>query len=207
MPTLQVKKGDTKKLPPGDAYTVGVGWDPAADQSESPDLDVWVIRRYDDGRSEPIFWGNQDWHRPDLGTNSEGNPWVATPEEDVVYQGDDRTGASSATGYDEITTLTPSKAPAGLTQYAVFVTYYDDPEVDPPTKTLGMASNITCGVKNEVTGNELATNLEGDHAFDVTVLICTIDRAADGSWSMTAKQEGYTDSMIKVAKALGVDFG
>lgn len=202
---LEVKKGEVRKLPSGNTFTVGLGWDEAAGH-ENVDLDLWVVRM-NNGQAEPIFWGNRDWERPELGKNSEGNPWIATPEGDVVYQGDDRTGAESASDYDEIAILDLGKSPAAVTQYAVFTTYYDDPEVDPPTKTLGMATNVICGVKNEATGQELVTKLVEDHTFDVTVLLCTIDKQPDGSWSMTGKQEGYTDSMIKVGRALGVNFG
>lgn len=204
MPQLLIRKGEQKKLP-GTTFEAGLGWDEAPGHDQV-DLDLWVIRM-NAGVAEPIFWGNQDWHRPDLGQNTEGNPFVATPEGDVIYKGDDRTGAESATGYDENVILTLDKAPAGVTQYAVFATNYEDPEVDPPTKTLGMATNVLFGCKQPGTENELAVKLAEDNPFDVTVLLCTIDRQADGSWTMHSKQEGYTDSMIKVAQKLGVDFG
>lgn len=208
MTQLQVRKGSTMKLPPSTtgAYTAGLGWDPAAGQDEV-DLDLWVIGITNDG-SEPrvISWANQDWYRPDLGTNSEGSPWVATPELDVIYQGDDRTGQESDGGYDENAIFDLAKTPANVVKYAIFATNYDDPEVDPPVKLFGHATNVIFGVKDP-TDRELVVKLVDEHAFDVTVLLCTIDRQPDGSWSMTAVQSGYTDSIIKVASSLGAKFG
>jgi stress response protein SCP2 len=176
--TMMVKKGDIKKLPPGDVFTVGLGWDPAAGQG-SVDLDSWVLRRHTDGTMDAIFWGNPNYQRPDLGQISPSQPYIATPEEDVVHHGDDRTGEVSAEGYDETIELVTAKAPTDVDQYSVFVTLYEDP---PQGNTLGIATNVKCGVKAEV---------------------CTIDRRADGGWEMNAKQQGYDDSMFDVAKKLG----
>jgi stress response protein SCP2 len=195
---LQVKKGDSKKLP-GQSFAAGLGWD-QADASNPIDLDLWIIRN-NGGTFEPICWANADWHRPDLGKNSEGNPWIATPELDVVHRGDDRTGAESTTGYDENAVLDLGKAPASVTQYQVYATYYDE---NGTGHTLGMATNVTFGVMQEATGNELVTRLDQDHGFDVTVLLCTIDRGPDGSWSMTSVQSGFTDDMLTVAHKLGI---
>jgi tellurium resistance protein TerD len=199
---LLVKKGEVKKLPPaqGDTYLAGLGWDPAAGQG-SVDLDSWVIRRRTDGTVEAIFWGNKPLWRPDLGANSEGSPWIATPEEDVIHQGDDRTGAESDAGYDEIIQLNLGKTPADVDQYAFFVTLYEDP---PQGNTLGIATNVVCAVEAP-NGNKLSTQLESDHGFDLTVLVCTIDRRDDGNgWDLNAKQTGFDDSMFDVAKKLGV---
>lgn len=196
---LLVAKDSTRKLP-GQSFAAGLGWD-QADASNPIDLDLWIIRM-NNGTAEPICWANADWHRPDLGKNSEGNPWIATPEGDVVHRGDDRTGAESNTGYDENTNLSLGQAPAGVTQYQVYATYYD--QTGSSGHTLGMATNVTFGVMEEASGNELVVRLDQDHAFDVTVLLCTIDRNADGSWSMTSKQQGYTDDMMTIAHALGI---
>jgi stress response protein SCP2 len=201
---LLVKKGDVKRLPPaqGDTYIAGLGWDPAAGQG-SVDLDSWVIRRHTGGLVEAIFWGNQDLWRPDLGQIGPEQPYIATPEEDVVHHGDDRTGEVSATGYDETIELNLGKAPADVDQYAFFVTLYEDE--DPPSgNTLGIATNVVCAVEAP-NGNKLSTKLESDHAFDLTVLVCTVDRREDGNgWDLNAKQQGFDDSMFDVAKKLGV---
>lgn len=203
--SLQTKKiplaqGDTKALPTnkGQVFTAGVGWDPAAGQ-DTVDLDLWLIRTQSDGNVECAFWGNQKWQRPDLGTNGSGSPYIASPEGDVVHKGDDLTGAESDTGYDETIALDLSKAPATVTQYALFATIYSDAN----DKTLGMATNVICGVKEENSGNEYTTELADDHGFDLSVLICTIDNV-DGKWKMTNKDEGYDDPMPEIAKKLGV---
>jgi tellurium resistance protein TerD len=204
MVQLAVKKGDTRNLPRGGNFTVGVGWDPGAGISadDKVDLDVWVIRN-NNGTGEPACWANEGWHRPDLGSNSEGKPWIATPELDIIHQGDDTTGATSDGDYDELVKLDLTKAPAGVSKYDVFVTYYEDPDSG-SGKTLGMASNIKCGVKDDITGNELTTDLANEYGFDVTVHICTIERKADGSWAMEAVHTGYAESMFEVMTKFGV---
>lgn len=202
MTTLAIKKGDTKKLPPNAfAFTVGVGWAAAGGVGESPDLDVWVIRRKGTV-GEAICWAHTAWLRPDLGTNTQGSPYIATPELDVIHQGDDRTGAESDDDYDEIVKLDLSKAPADVTAYEVFATYYEDPDTG-SGKTLGMAENIKCGVKDENTGHMYESQLGNDFGFDVTVHICTIRR--DGSnWVRDEVQEGTSDTMFVVAGQHGV---
>jgi stress response protein SCP2 len=202
--TLQVKKGQTRRLPPGQSFTGGLGWDEAAGQAEA-DLDLWILRFKKDGTCFPVYWGNGDAKHPELGTihdpiTNEENPYLATPELELVHTGDDRTGYSSQGGYDENITLNLSQAPADVVQYAFFVTIYDESG----TQTLGIATNIKCGVKEEASGNELVCHIEDEHGFDVTVLVCTIDRDPEGHWAMTGKDEGYSDDMITVAKKLGI---
>jgi stress response protein SCP2 len=207
---LTVKAGETKQLPKGStAFTAGMGWDPAVGTTDSPDLDLWIFRHHSTGLVEAICWANQDWHRPDLGVNvnpdtGERNPFIATPELDVVHKGDDRTGAGSATGYDENAVFALDKAPATVVKYSIFGTIYDEKNQG---LTLGMASNVKFGVKDEATGHELVTDPATAHSFEVSVALCTLDRAADGSWSMTAVEEakrGTTDSMFVIAAQLGV---
>lgn len=202
MSQLMVKKGEIKKLPPGQVFAAGIGWDPAQGQDDV-DLDLWIVRKHESGAVDVVYWGEKDFHRADLGSNSEGNPFVATPELDIVYKGDDRTGAESDTGYDENADLDLSKTPADVVQYAIFATIYDG---DGKGLTLGMATNVICGVTEAANGHELRTELVDDHGFDVTVLICTIDRGDDGKWSMNAVQTGYQDDMFSVARKLGVAF-
>ncbi len=190
MPQLIVKKGSTKALPKGQVFATGLGWD-TAPGADSIDLDLWIIR-FGKGGPEPISWANQDLLRPDLGQNSDGNPWIATPELDVIHKGDDRTGAESDTGYDETATRDLGKSPPDVTSYAVFATYYDEHDSG---NTLGMATNVTFGCRQEGTPNELIVKLDDKHGFDITVLLCTIERTPTG-WTMTSKQDGYTDDMI-----------
>lgn len=199
MATLQVVKGDKRKLPPGNAFVAGLGWDPAPGK-EDVDLDFWLLRKHTNGVVDAVFWGNEDYKRPDLGQNAEGNPWLATPELDVIHKGDDTTGAESDTGYDENIVLDLSKTPDDVAQYILFATIYDENA----GSTLGMATNVICGVTEEGSGNELQTQLVDNHGFDVSVLICIIEKDADGKWTMTSKQEGFTDTMFEVAKKLGV---
>lgn len=204
MAQLQVTKNQTKKLPTnqGQIFEAGLGWEPAKGQADV-DLDLWIIRTHDSGLVEAIFWGNTGWHRADLGTTSQGQPWIVTPEGDVVHKGDDRTGGEAAVGYDETALIDLSKTPASVIQYAVFTTYYDE---NVPSQTLGAATDIVCGVKELNTGNEYVAKVEDDHGFDVTLLCTTIDRGPDGSWTMTNKSEGFTEDMVTVAKKAGVKF-
>ncbi|MFO0882303.1 MAG: hypothetical protein U0491_02535 [Candidatus Saccharimonadales bacterium] len=157
------------------------------------------------GVAEPIFWGNQDWHRPDLGQNTEGNPFVATPEGDVIYKGDDRTGAESATGYDENVILTLDKAPARSRSTRSSRPTTRTPRSTRSTKTLGMATNVlfgcAAGYGERARGQAGRGQPTGRHRSSVH------HRPPAGLWTMHSKQEGYTDSMIKVAQKLGVDFG
>lgn len=206
MPSIAIKKGQSVRLPgaSGGRFSAGLGWAAAQDQNKI-DLDFWTLRN-NNGTWEPVSWVNQLWERPDLGRNGEGNPFIATPEGDVVYKGDDRTGAESDTGYDENVDIDLSKAPAGVTQYAFFATYYSE---EVPSPTLGMASSIVCGVTDPSTGNELKVELGDQFPFAVSVLICTVDRQPDGSWHLTSKlddsNDGYTDGMLDVAEQMGVD--
>jgi stress response protein SCP2 len=129
---------------------------------------------------------------------------VATPELDVIYKGDDRTGASSAGGYDENADFDLSKAPDTVVKYSIFGTIYDEKSEG---LTLGMATNVTFGVADKTTGNGVKTDPASANSFDVTVALATLDKAADGTWSLTAIEEskrGTTDDMFKVARALKV---
>ena len=207
MAVLLLKKGQTKALPGGGGakFTGGVGWDAApdadADGDEKIDLDLFVLR-IRKGKAEPdiIAWVNESCYRPDLGHNSEGNPYMATPEVDVLHKGDDRSGAESATGYDETVVIDTSKAPDDVERYVFLVTYYEDPETG-SGKTLGMATNIVCGFKDESTGHELKAPVEDDHGFDVTAHVATISRTPDGEWSMTNDETGYSESAVEVLRA------
>ena len=204
MALMTVKSGETRKLPPkATVFDAGMGWDPAAGQAKSPDLDLWILRHHDNGSVDVISWANNALHRPDLGSNSQGNPWIATPELDVIHQGDDRTGAESATGYDEIAKFDLSKAPATVAKYSVFGTIYDEKKEG---LTLGMATNVKFGVTDQASGHTVETDPATSNSFDVTVALATIDKGPDGSWSMTAIAEdkrGTGDDMFSVCKVLG----
>lgn len=202
MVSLAVSKGQSKNLPGGtQLFTVGVGWD-AKGGGDSPDLDIWVIRK-NNGIGEPVCWANGDLLRPDLGTNSEGKPYIATPELDVIHQGDDTTGASSDGGYDEIVKLDLGKAPASVSGYDVIVTFFEEPPVT--GKTLGMADNIVCGVVDESTSNELKTQLGDEFGFDVTAHICSIVKdPTTGKWAMQAVHEGHQEGIMQLLDKFGV---
>lgn len=182
---------------PGGKYTLGLGWD-GKNGGDSPDLDAWVVRVHNDGTRVPVGWGNFDLHRPDLGVKidpetGEQSPWIATPELDVIHQGDDKTGTSSDGGYDEIVQLDTTKAPADVKQYDIFVHYFTEPE--DAAGTLGMAENIKCGVKDEASGNELTTQLGDEFAFAQTARVASIART-NGGWSMTAQHNEYSESFV-----------
>jgi hypothetical protein len=223
MATLMVKKGASRQLPGGSAgkFSGGIGWDAAdgTNPDEKIDLDWWTLRYWKSGKVEAIYWGNEDWFRRDLGFNvdpdtGDESPWVATPELDVLYKGDDRSGKNAKVGYDENTDLDLSKRPVikdpqdssvikdEVIKYECFVTYYEDPD-EGTGNTLGMAQNIVCGMKDEKSGHEVKIELESNHGFNVTVLVATI--TADGK--MENNDEGFDDkSMFDVAKERGVVF-
>lgn len=208
--TLLVKKGQARRLPSGQKFTGGLGWDEAQGQEEA-DLDLWLSRTWRDGHTEVLYWGNTGFYRPDLGVihnpGGEDNPFLAFPELDVIHSGDDRTGFSSQGGYDENVTVDFTKTPADVVQYGMWVTIYDDPD-DFKGLTIGVATNIVCGIKEEASGNELQAKLEEEHAFDTTVLICTIERDEESEhWVLRNKNEGYGDTMFDVATKLGIHFG
>lgn len=199
---LLVKKGQSKYLPAANKFEVGLGWDAKGGIGESPDLDLIVFRVRKDGNVEPLCWPNEKWQRPDLGRNGEGSPYIATPELDAVHTGDDRTGAESDGGYDEIVTLDVSKAPADVESYVVCVSIYDE---DGEGLTLGVAENIVCGVKDVNTGNEVYTQLERDNGFDVSAQICRIERDASGDrWQMHADSTGTSGNVFDIGSSLGV---
>ncbi len=200
--TLQARKGQTRALPPGSTlFTGGLGWD--AKGGDSVDLDLWVLRHHQDGSIVAIYWGNVDLHDKDpKHRNSEGNPWIVTPEGDVVHKGDDRTGAESASGYDETVVIDTTKTPADVVKYSLFATIYDENNAG---LTLGMAENIVCGFRDEATGHEVQAQMEAVHGFDVTVLCATLERSPTG-WTLTNVDQGYSDGMVSVARKLGLVF-
>jgi stress response protein SCP2 len=211
--TVPLRKKGTMRLP-GQIFEAGLGWDPAESASEQVDLDLWFIRR-NNGVYEAISWANFAWERPDLGTTADKNPYIATPELDVIHKGDDRTGASSAGGYDENGTIDLSKSPGGVDQYSVFAGYYDDPEAPnyPTGYTLGMVTNVKVGVKDVASGNTVEVPVLEKHGFHVSILVCTIDRQPDGSWNITSKESdnpddnGWPEDMVTVASKLGCKLG
>lgn len=205
MPLITVKPGETKGLPKASVFLAGLGWE----GKDGQDLDLWIFRHHTNGVVEAISWANGDWHRPDLGLNidpvtRQENPWIATPELDVIHRGDDRTGRGSDSGYDELADFDLSKAPDSVIRYSIFGTIYDEKKQG---LTLGMASNIVFGIKDEATNNELRTD-PTQHDFDVSVALATIDRASSANhWTMSgvaADKRGTTDDMFKIAGALGV---
>lgn len=200
---LLVKKGQSKFLPTADRFEVGLGWDVQGGVGESPDLDLMVFRVRRNGVVEPLCWPNEHWARPDLGQNSQGSPYIASPELDIIHTGDDRTGAESDGGYDEVVTLDVSRAPKDTVRYVVCVSIYDE---DGAGLTLGVAENITCGVKDVSSGNEAYTQLERDNGYDVSARICNIERnPQSGRWFMHAIADGGTHGNIfDVGASLGV---
>lgn len=211
MATLLVSKNKTVRLSAGGAaaakFTVGVGWDPA-DPNTNPDdkvdLDIWVIRRLAGKKGEPICWANEALHRPDLGRNSEGNPYIATPELDIIHKGDDTSGAVSDGDHDETVELDLGKAPANTESYDVFITYFEEPDQGTGA-TLGMASGIVCDLINRQTGNIAKVELADVHGFDVTAHIATIAKDAGGNWTITNKDDGYAESMFDLLDKLNID--
>ena len=204
MPQLKTKKGQQSKLVTHAIYQIGAGWTPAPGQ-DSDDLDLWCVRKFADGRHDFIYWGRDDLERPDLGTNGEGNPFIATVEGDVTYKGDDRTGATSDTGYDENMVIDLSSSPAELVQYALFLTNFEELEDgQQPSKVLAAVSDIVCGVKQEGSNNELVVSMPEittDSPFAITVLVATLDRDGD-NFVLTDKREAYDETMFEIAKKL-----
>jgi stress response protein SCP2 len=206
MPQLTVKPGEPRKLPvkQGVRFECGIAYD------GDVDIDLMVVRQHGDtGKGEAIFWGKQAWFKPELGTTSQGLPWIQTPEKDVTHTGDARTGAESATGYDETAYIEPTLAPASVTRYTIVVSNWVNPEDrdpnDPPI--LAHASNIRFGIKQEGTQNEYVVNLGDTNPFDVSAVLATIDRQADGSWTITNVEDGgTTDDLITIGEKLRVDF-
>jgi len=200
-----LKAGSRINLPANATYTGGLGWDPRGGVGDSPDLDLWLFRQLSTGEQQVIAWCNKDWLRPDLGRNTEGNPFIATPELDLVHKGDDRTGAESAEGYDENFDLDPTKAPANVVGYTAFATIYDENDEG---LTLGVAENIICGIKDD-RGREVQVKLAEEYGFDVTVQLCSWAKdPASGLWVMHGSQKGYDQrDMFDVAiKDFGVVF-
>jgi stress response protein SCP2 len=189
-----LKKGDRINLPRGGVYTGGLSWAPRGGVGESPDLDFWVLRHLNTGVGQVIAWCNKDWRAPELGRNSEGAPWIATPERDVVYKGDDRTGGSGkGEMYDENIDLNPNLAPANVIGYSAFVTIYDENDEG---LTLGVAEDIKCGIK-DTRGREVQIALAEEHGFDVTVLVCSWTKdASSGLWIMDGNQKGFDQEDI-----------
>jgi tellurium resistance protein TerD len=199
---LLVTKGQSRVLPNAAKFEIGLGWDAAGGVGESPDLDLIVFRVRKNGTVEPLCWPNTKWERPDLGANSQGSPYIATPELDAVHTGDDRTGAESEGSYDEIVTLDLSKAPSDVERYIACVSIYDEDEVG---LTLGTATNIQCGVKDVIAGHEAYVKLEQDNGFDVSARIADIIHDPHtGRWSMKAVEDGGTSGHIF---ALGTSLG
>lgn len=181
-----LKAGQKMNLPGNATFSGGLGW------SGDADLDLWFLRRRA-GTYGVVAWCNKDWHRPDLGVNrnpqtGEELPFIAPPEEDIVHCGDDRTGATSAVGYDEKFTLVPSKAPADVDEYIAFATIYDEND---ESATLGVASDIVCGVKKDGTEQELKTEVANEFGFDVTARVVKWTKNAAGVWTMANDSEGY----------------
>lgn len=207
MATLRVSKNSTLRLPSQGAdakYTVGVGWDPAQPGADKVDLDIWVVRHRAGKKGEPVCWANGDLERPDLGQNSEGNPYLATAEMDVVHKGDDTSGAVSDGDHDETVDLDLSLAPADVERYEVYITYFEEPDMGTGA-TLGMASNIVCDLIDHKSGHTARVELADVHGFDVTAHIATIGRDAGGSWTITNKDDGYPESMFALIDQLDID--
>lgn len=207
MATLRVSKNKTVRLPGGKAakYTIGVGWDPAdpsTDPDDKVDLDIWVVRRQAGQKGEPICWANADLERPDLGSNSEGNPYIATPELDVIHKGDDTTGAVSDGDHDETVELDLSLAPVGTESYDVFITYFEEPDQGSGA-TLGRAQNIVCDLIDHQTGHTARVEMADVHGFDVTAHIATIAKDGD-NWTITNKDDGYAESMFDLLDRLNI---
>ncbi|HEU4913823.1 MAG TPA: hypothetical protein VFT16_00245 [Candidatus Saccharimonadales bacterium] len=210
MPQLIVKPGEVRKLPvaSGVKFECGIAYDSVPGQPDQ-DLDLMVVRHYGGTRSEAIFWGKKAWFRPDLGTTSKGLPWIQTPEADVTHTGDARTGDESKKGYDETAWIEPTKAPADVTRYTIVVTNWVNPADRDPNNPpiLANAANIKFGLKQKGTANEYVVNLGDTHPFDVSAVLATIDRQADGSWTITnVEGGGTTDDLIAVGQKLKVNF-
>ncbi len=208
---MVLKKGK-KMVLPGSSFTGRLSWLPKGGVGESPDLDLCIIREHDNGLAEIVFWGNLDWRRPDLGVNvdpdtGEENPWIVTPELDVVYKGDNRTGGETtdASGQKvapipgEYVDLEFDKAPSSVIRYSALVGIYDE---NGEGLTLGVAEDIACVVKDNGRGTELKTELAVEHGFDTTTCIAQWDRDPQNPsrWSMTAVHEGYAEGMQTVAQ-------
>lgn len=195
---LKAKPGDQRKLPAASikGFSAGLGWDQAQVGGDA-DGDLWILRHRPNG-VEVIAWPNVDWHRPDLGTNSQGQPFIAPPELDVIHQGDDRTGAESAGGYDENAKFDLNKSPADTIKYSVWATIYDEKNAG---LTLGMLTNVKFGIVDEASSNGYETDPAATQPFDISMHLADIVRNADGSWSLIVIEEdkrGRTTSMIDV---------
>lgn len=195
-----IKKGGSLKLP-AKQFTGGVGWDDG-------DVDLWFLRRKG-GVYTPVAWLNKDWQRPDLGFNEdpethEKYPFIAPPELDIVHEGDDRRGKTSAGGYDEKFKLDLSLSPADVDQYIALVGIaIDEPAQDNPT--LLVAGNIVCGIKDLSGGPEVQINVGGELGYFPCGKIAEWNRTPNGMWEFKNEPEGYDqDIQTTVQTKFGV---
>jgi stress response protein SCP2 len=219
---------NARKVLPGEEFEAGIGWDEAAG-FRNVDVDLHTIILYEGGRAELVGWPNKKWRRPDLGKNAQNNPYIATPEGDVLYKGDDRTGGTSQGGFDETAVFKLNKAPADVKQYLILVSMYDDrhddvddpmdnvhvvgarPNDPKPQPVLGWATNLFFACEDKASGERITAKLGDNHPNDVTALMISFERNTNplstGKWTMSNIEEGYTDDIIAIAKSLGVQLG
>jgi hypothetical protein len=207
---IPVKPGNFKKLPLTSVkFRISIAWK----AEEKLDFDLWLSRRHSTGLVEVLAWPFHQYDREDLGKNSQGLPFQAFPELDVITSGDDRDGSESdaneAKGvkkpYDESAELDWSKAPTTVVGYVPWVTIYDHEDQG---LTLGQASELSCVVEDLGTNTRYVTDPASIEPASVCFVPGKLQRAADGKGleihgTAEKDQQGTTDDAWKVAQLLG----
>lgn len=214
-PAIPVRPNMFKKLPAANSkFRVAVNWKAA----ENLDFDFWLLRihKMPDGSKvvEVLAWPFEQYNRPDLGRNSQGFPFQAFPELDVISKGDDRTGGESdarkAKGeeeYDEGADFDLSKAPDTVIAYVPFVTIYDEHDAG---LTLAHASEVQLIIEDMTAGTRFATDPAQTDGTAISYVPGTVKRSDDGkTWEIHGTQDenarGTTDNAWVVANAFGAN--
>jgi stress response protein SCP2 len=208
-PTLPVAPNSFKKLPASSTKFLVTIDTPTGEG----DGDFWLARVYADGHAEILSWYNHEYDRPDLGVNSQGNPYQAFSELDVITTGDDRTGGESevrkAKGeaeYDEGGKLDLSRAPNDVVAYVPFVTIYDEHDVG---LTLGQFSRLSMVIIDEATGVRFETSPAATDPLALCYVPGAIRRSGPGAadWAVHGTEDentrGTTDNPWVVSNKLG----
>ncbi|RFA20541.1 TerD family protein [Subtercola boreus] len=189
MAGLSLSKGAnlslTKTSPGLTVATVGLGWDPRTTAGEQFDLDASAILVAANGKvrsSEDFIFYNQ----------------MATPDQSVVHQGDNRTGEGD--GDDEQIVITLASVADDVQRIIIAVSIH---EADNRHQNFGQVRAAFCRVMDQDLEEVVRYDLTEDAAQETAMVFAEVYRKGT-EWKFKAVGQGYTDGLAGIAKDFGV---
>lgn len=180
----------SKEAPGLKKIMVGLGWDTQKYSGAADfDLDASVFLVNGAGLTSPegfVFYNN-----------------LKGPNDCVVHQGDNRTGAGE--GDDEQIYIDLDLIPSDIEKIAITVTIFKPQDGSRDNQNFGMVENAFCRLVNTETGTEeVRFDLGEDFSIETAIVVGEVYRH-NGDWKFNAIGQGFSGGLEALCRNYGLD--